>query len=302
MGSWEATVEPVTTVVDLNEFSSLPATSPHVLVENLGSIRYDSGVEHERLCETYTTKVLIWKPTEAIDDSTLSVVNHDQGFEGMCEEVVNMTKCDVGTVLTSQQVESLKKLKPNTRVIASRWVVARKSAERVRARVVAKDINRGVAARSLGYSSPTPSTEALNMILTSAAVHDWRLTSLDVSHAFMHSPLPSSETIILKMPMSISLSDGSPCHLLLKRALNGLRDASLHWLNLLARTIRATGVWSDSLEPCVYQGSISKKGSMVGMVALVVYVDDILVISSNQDAESVIRDAILKWYQPKPPG
>ena len=292
---WEAIVEPVTTVVELNEFSSLPATAPHVLMENLGSIRYDSGVEHEStLRDLCGTKELIWKPTEAIDDSTLSVVNHDQCFEGMCEEVANMTKCDVGTVLTSQQVESLKKLKPKTRVIASRWVVARKSAERVRARVVAKDINRGVAARSLGYSSPTPSTEALNMILTWAAIHDWRLTSLDVSHAFMHSPLPSSETIILKMPMTIALSDGSPCHLLLKRALNGLRDASLHWLNLLARTIRATGVWSDSLEPCVYQGSISKKGSMVGMVALVVYVDDILVISSNRDAEDVIRDAISK--------
>ena len=33
---------------------------------------------------------------------------------------------------------------------------------------------------------------------------------------------------------------------------------------------------------------------MVGMVALVVYVDDILVISSNRDAEDVIRDAISK--------
>ena len=300
---WETTAEPVTTILDLNELTFLPATEPGLLLENLSSIKFDSGVEHEStevsLCGT---RVLIWKPTEAIDDSTLAVVNHEQCFVGMCEEVTNMTKCDVGSVLNNLQVESLKKLKPQTRVISSRWVVAKKSAERVRARVVAKDINRGVAARAMGYSSPTPSTESLNMVLTWAALHDWRLTSLDISHAFMHSPLPDSETIILKLPQSISLIDGSPGFLLLKRALNGLRDASLHWLNLLAKTIRAAGVWSDSLEPCVYQGSVSKKNQMVGLVALVVYVDDILVISSNVEAEKVIHDAIAKVVPTKTTG
>ena len=300
---WLDTTEPVTTAYELSELSTLPATKPDLLVGNLWSIRYDAGVDHfSEKIHLGGADLLVWKPSEAIDDSTLALVSPDLTYEGMKDEVRNMEKCGAGIILDSMQVENLKKLKPHARVIASRWVVARKSDIKVRARVVAKDLNRGIAARSLGYSAPTPSTEALNMVLSWAALHDWRLTSLDVSHAFMHSPLPNSETIVLRLPQSISLLDGSPSFLLLKRALNGLRDASLHWLNLLAKTIRVTGVWSDTQEPCVYQGSVSKKGKMVGLVALVVYVDDILVISSNAAAEAVLFEATSKAVPTKVAG
>ena len=301
---WEDTTEPVTTAYELSELSVLPATKPEVVIENLGSIRYDSGGEHRsEKIHLGGSDLMIWKPSEAIDDSTLGLVDPGLTFEGMKEEVRNMEKCGAGTILNSEQVENLKKLKPQARLIASRWVVAKKSDVKIRARVVAKDLNRGIAARSLGYSSPTPSTESLNMVLSWAALKDWKqLTSLDISHAFMHSPLPSSETIVLRLPQSISFPDGSPSFLLLKRALNGLRDASLHWLNLLSRTIRRTGVWSDSLEPCVYQGAVSKNGQMAGIVALVVYVDDILLVSSNKPSETILIEAISKAVPTKTTG
>ena len=300
---WEDTTEPVTTAYELSELSTLPATKPEVVIENLGSIRYDSdGAHRSEKVHLGGSDLLIWKPSEAIDDSTLGLVDPELTFEGMKEEVKNMEKCGAGTILNSEQVENLRKLKPQARLIASRWVVAKKTDVKIRARVVAKDLNRGVAARSLGYSSPTPSTEALNMVLSWAALKDWKVTSLDVSHAFMHSPLPSSETIILRLPQSISLPDGSPSFLLLKRALNGLRDASLHWLNLLSRTIRRTGVWSDTLEPCVYQGAVSKNSQMAGIVALVVYVDDILLVSSNKTSENILIEAISKAVPTKTTG
>ena len=38
-------------------------------------------------------------------------------------------------------------------------------------------------------------------------------------------------------------------YLLLYEALNGLRDASLHWLNLLSNSIRGVGLTSDKVEP-----------------------------------------------------
>ena len=107
----------------------------------------------------------------------------------------------------------------------------------------------------------------------------------------MHSPLPSSEMIFLKMPQSVSLEDGAPAFLRLEKALNGLRDA-LHWLTLLTSTIRKSGVWTDPTDPCVYQGSVSKKNRVVGMACLVVYVDDILLVSSISDAEEAVAQAI----------
>ena len=85
----------------------------------------------------------------------------------------------------------MKKLKaenPGLRVIQSRWVCAFKTQERVRARIVVKDYNHGATAKSLGFSSPTPSIESLHLILAISATRRYRLRSLDIGHAFMHSP------------------------------------------------------------------------------------------------------------------
>ena len=53
------------------------------------------------------------------------------------------------------------------RIIDTRWVTNKKeeTQEGVRARIVAKDFVSGQSARSMGISSPTPSIEALRMVL-----------------------------------------------------------------------------------------------------------------------------------------
>ena len=290
---WEDTVDPVFTISQLVHLPTLPATSPGMLVENLTSIRYDASVEHgHQEVALGQGKVLVWRPTEAIDDSTLAQVDTEQCFDGMCEEVNNMESCGAGVLLNASQVQELKQAHPSARIIQARWVVARKSDVKVRARIVAKDIKKHQTARQLGYSSPTPSVESLHVILAHAAVSDFYLRSLDISHAFMHSPLPKEETIVLKLPQSVSMLDGTQAFLHLRKALNGLRDASLHWLNLLATTIRRTGLWSDATEPCVYQGSVTKRGTVVGIIGLVVYVDDLLLTASSQQAEEVVIKAL----------
>ena len=60
----------------------------------------------------------------------------------------------------------------------------------------------------------------------------------------------------------------------------------------MSDTIKKVGVWTDNLEPCIYQGSVSLRGKVLGLVCLVVYVDDILLGSSCLDAEQVVVDAI----------
>ena len=290
---WEETVDPVFTISQLVHLPTLPATSPGMLVENLTSIRYDASVEHgHQEVALGQGKVLVWRPTEAIDDSTLAQVDTEQCFDGMCEEVNNMESCGAGVLLSASQVQELKQAHPSARIIQARWVVARKSDVKVRARIVAKDIKKHQTARQLGYSSPTPSVESLHVILAHAAVSDFYLRSLDISHAFMHSPLPKEESIVLKLPQSVSMLDGTQAFLHLRKALNGLRDASLHWLNLLATTIRRTGLWSDATEPCVYQGSVTKRGTVVGIIGLVVYVDDLLLTASSRQAEEVVIKAL----------
>ena len=141
--------------------------------------------EKVQLCGT---DVLLWAPHEVVDDTTLVLLDQNLAFEGMKEELANMTKCKVGQVLSSGDVEEVKRSCSYLRVIQARWVTAFKSVDRVRARVVAKDIRSKESARSLGCSSPTPSCEVVQILLSIAATRGWRLRALDVSHAFMHSP------------------------------------------------------------------------------------------------------------------
>ena len=202
----------------------------------------------------------------------------------MQEEVRNLEHCKTGRIITQSELDDMKKAVPNLRLIQSRWV-AYKSSERVRTRIVAKDFNRGSSARSLGFRSPTPSIESVHLVLAMAATRKMLLRALDVSHAFMHSPLGTGVHVVSKISLSISFPSGEATYYLLEKALNGLCDASLAWLQLLTFTVEHVGLRSDSLEPCVYGGQIVKDGHELGFCLCVVYVDDILLLSTTKEAE-----------------
>ena len=109
----------------------------------------------------------------------------------------------------------------------------------------------------------------------------------------MHSPISSAQKIALKMPLGVSLQLGEPSYLILSKALNGLGNASLCWLQLLSRTVEQAGLWADELEPCVYAGEItSGDGVALGFALAFVYVDDILLASPTVEAEQRIVDVI----------
>ena len=182
--------------------------------------------------------------------------------------VKNLEYCKTGRIITQSELDDMKKAVPNLRLIQSRWVAAYKSCEIVRTRIVAKDFNRGSRARSLGFSSPTPSIESVHLVLAMAATRKMLLRALDVSHAFMHSPLGTGVHVVLKMPLTISFPSGEATYYVLEKASNGLRDASLAWLQLLTLTIEHVGLWSDSLEPCVYGGQIMEDGHELGFACV----------------------------------
>ena len=141
--------------------------------------------------------VLVWKPESIIDDQSLQELDLEQGFKGMQEEVRNLEHCKTGRIITQSELDDMKKAVPNLRLIQSRWVAADKSSERVRTRIVAKDFNRGSSARSLGFSSPTPSIESVHLVLAMAATRKMLLRALGVSHAFMHSRIAHWELVYM---------------------------------------------------------------------------------------------------------
>ena len=105
------------------------------------------------------------------------------------------------------------------------------------------------------------------------------LYAIDVSQAFMNSPLRDKERIVLKMPLSISTTSGEPIFLEAHKALNGLRVASLTWCVFLKEIVSKIGLACSTTEPCLYGGVIDGSPTL-----LLCYVDDLLIASSTDKA------------------
>ena len=193
---------------------------PDFFDETLSSVKFadhkssKGGFERRKLGGS---TVLVWKPQAGIDDSTLEELPGDLVFLGMSEEIGNLEKCKTGKVINQSEVFKMQSQRAHMRLIPARWVCARKSATKVRSRIVAKDIAHGPA-RKEGFSSPTPSQDAFMLLVSLMAIHNLRGCAADIGHAFMRSPLTSKVPIVLKLPLSVSLVNGEPAFLHLSAA------------------------------------------------------------------------------------
>ena len=164
-------------------------------------------------------------------------------------------------------------------MIPCRWVTVEKGGDVTRARIVIKDCKSGASARSLGISSPTPSSDALQLVIGLAGLWDLTLGGADVTAAFMATPL-RQRNVVVKLSMSERL------YLHLTKALNGLRIASQEWVCYLSGIVAELKLSADGLEPCLFAGELRP-----GVPCLIlVYVDDLLIAApAAADVDKVIN-------------
>lgn len=283
---------------------SVERVSSHELYfPEVSSLCFDASEQSASVEVPFGSSTLsVWKPSHAIDDSTGHRLDGTLTHKGMVKEVENLAACQAGDLLTEVEMQDLVRSDPRFRVIASRWVTTDKSTTdgpAVRARIVIKDIARGAdSARHMNISSPTPSTEALRIALATAAYHKMMVSTFDVSHAFMHTPI-RERVVIIKLPRSVSGKRGEAMYLWLDRCLNGLRVASGDWLSFVSEIVEAVGLASDVLEPCLYAGRSVKS---FRPILVIVYVDDIMVFFVKKEDRDEISTALRKHVPLKETG
>ncbi len=93
--------------------------------------------------------------------------------------------------MSLEGVERLTQENPevNFRIVICRWITTRKTIDTVRSRIVVKDVaeNNMPSARSLGISSPSPSSDAMSLLVRLAGCRDFAIGSAHVAHAAMPS-------------------------------------------------------------------------------------------------------------------
>ncbi|KAF5469803.1 hypothetical protein F2P56_010363, partial [Juglans regia] len=128
-------------------------------------------------------------------------------------------------------------------------------------------------------------------ILSLAAIHGWHLIHLDVNNAFLYGDL--DEDVYMRLPPGyLRKGDTRVCKL--QKSLYGLRQASRQWNSKFTAALVQLGFQQSKSD---YSLFTRKEGNV--FVALLVYVDDILLASNNISTVEAIKTALNNQFKLK---
>ncbi|KAK4382085.1 Retrovirus-related Pol polyprotein from transposon RE1 [Sesamum angolense] len=115
---------------------------------------------------------------------------------------------------------------------------------------------------------------------TIATSHGWPIHQLDINNAFLHGYL--DEDLYMLPPEGYSVEPGMVCKL--ERSLYGLKQASRQWNVEFTTKLQEFGFMQSSHDYCLFV-----KTTDSGLLALLVYVDDILLTGSSLEEIQAVK-------------
>lgn len=174
-------------------------------------------------------------------------------------------------------------------IVGSKWIYKVKknpdgSISRYKARLVAQGFSQ---AKGLDYDetfSPVVRHSTVRVILALAAMNNWELRQLDVKNAFLHGDL--KEEVYMAQPQGFVDSEHPDHVCLLRKSLYGLKQAPRAWHEKFTSFLPSLGFVFSHSDPSLFIRHTSN-----GMVALLLYVDDIVITGSdNSGIHEVIAE------------
>ncbi|KAK1669017.1 hypothetical protein QYE76_057176 [Lolium multiflorum] len=174
-------------------------------------------------------------------------------------------------------------------IIDCKWVykVKRKadgSIDIYKARLIAKGFKQKYGVDYKDTFSPVVKSATIRLILSLAVSRNWKLGQLDVKNAFLHGVL--EEEVYMRQPLGYfdPSRKGHICKL--DKALYGLKQAPRAWYARLSSKLHQLGFSASRADTSLF---FYNKGGVT--IYMLVYVDDIVVVSSSDSAvDALLHD------------
>ena len=167
----------------------------------------------------------------------------------------------------------------NMHIIGCKWIFRLKttasgSIDVYKARLVAKGFTQHEGHEYLETFSLIVKMTTIRFLLAFAVSHDWNIHQLDVSNAFLHGDL--HDIIYMEQPLGFThpLHPNHICKL--NKSLYGLKQAPRDWFKTLSTYLLSFGFTDSKIDT-----SLFFKNTCTELIFILIYVDDILVISPN---------------------
>jgi uncharacterized membrane protein YgcG len=171
-----------------------------------------------------------------------------------------------------------------TSIVGCRWVFTVKqnpdgTVDRLKARLVAKGFTQTYGLDYTETFSPVAKLNSIRIIISLAANLDWPLHQLDVKNAFLHGDL--NETVYMAQPPGFESKGEYVCHL--KKSIYGLKQSPRAWFDKFSKAVVSHGMTRSQADHSVFF-----KKTKIGIVILVVYVDDIVITGSDKEGIQIL--------------
>ena len=238
---------------------------------------------------------------EILDDYDYDYCNYMNG-PLTYQEAVNGVDAERWKQAMDEEINTLKandsfviaKIPDGKKAVGGKWVYTIKGDPDnpvYKARYVAKGYSQK---QGIDYSetfSPTARMESVRTLMQLAIQNKWKLHQMDVKGAYLHAPIKSD--VFVQQPLGYEQQGGNFVWKL-NKSLYGLKQSGRNWNKLLHQYLTEMSFRQSNADPCVFSKTMGNE-----IIILLVWVDDIIIISSSSELLKSLKSKLSSRFNMK---